>query len=405
MNRIALVVLANALLLLLTACPSKNSHQSSGEIIPVKGDPLVFIKGTQGDTESGLPLSLLSENTEWTIYSRGFRATKQEQPQATQEDLEEDNSAPDDSFVASLEESVEAFHLQGPHESNGQVPYYYFEPVESREGQLTFQFVPKDSRLHLTALYVGKNKDFKVEQVKVHHYSVKDDQSAFSVLVSLNSIGLDSLISFEFTRKQDTGFLSQKLDAAYNYMFGPGIKMTWDQSKEHKITICNQNSIGEYAEVAKESVLRWKEGPLENRLRYTVSDAPETCPPFSDLNTHSILHVKGWIAVYKEGAQLAFATMTPNFYSQNFVDGDVMFLESEWEEGLEGKSLVDEEILSNANVQKAYRITITHETGHLLGLHHQFDPAIPSMMGYKDVDRLTTYDWNAIQALYPPIEE
>jgi hypothetical protein len=106
MNRIALVVLANALLLFLTACPSKNSHQSSGEIIPVKGDPMVFIKGTQGDTESGLPLSLLSENSEWTIYSRGFQATKQEQPKETQDALEKDNSAPDESFVSTLEESI-----------------------------------------------------------------------------------------------------------------------------------------------------------------------------------------------------------------------------------------------------------------------------------------------------------
>ena len=43
---------------------------------------------------------------------------------------------------------------------------------------------------------------------------------------------------------------------------------------------------------------------------------------------------------------------------------------------------------------------MAHEMGHFFGLHHQFDDSIPSIMSYDKVDYVSTYDYNAIRALY-----
>jgi hypothetical protein len=50
-----------------------------------------------------------------------------------------------------------------------------------------------------------------------------------------------------------------------------------------------------------------------------------------------------------------------------------------------------------------FQSVITHEMGHVLGLHHQFDKNVPSIMGYSGVDAITYYDDEALKELYPLI--
>lgn len=47
--------------------------------------------------------------------------------------------------------------------------------------------------------------------------------------------------------------------------------------------------------------------------------------------------------------------------------------------------------------------TTAHEFCHLLGLHHQFDKSVQSIMSYDGTDYLTAYDKKAIALLYPLI--
>lgn len=47
--------------------------------------------------------------------------------------------------------------------------------------------------------------------------------------------------------------------------------------------------------------------------------------------------------------------------------------------------------------------TTAHEFGHLLGLHHQFDKSLKSIMSYDGTDYVTAYDTEAIARLYPLI--
>jgi predicted Zn-dependent protease len=64
--------------------------------------------------------------------------------------------------------------------------------------------------------------------------------------------------------------------------------------------------------------------------------------------------------------------------------------------------ILDPAMLALPKLQLAVRKTSLHEIGHFLGLHHQFNPAIPSIMSYaeKNESKLYDYDVKAVQHLY-----
>ncbi len=396
------------MILFLSACPSKNdSAPVSAQLIPVKGNPMVFVEGTVMDSESGINAAIIEESLdeEWVVNIRGFFEEKQEVVDSMQA-ARQRQVAPDSDLVSKISDSVKKYKFKEINDDAESAKHFSLEEeTESDEGT-KFEFQKNGDSYLLAAMQIGTHKIPMDETIKVLHYSVKNDQSAISLLVRFGSPENNpSLISYEFVKVKGTGFLQAQLNTIYKYLYGPGVKVAWDQHKDLNVTVCDQNTSFLYSRHAHEAALVWRQEVLEGRLNYNVSEDVEICPPFSDLNTQSIIHVKDWIVVYKEMATAAFATMTVNYTTSEFVDGDIMFLESEWEESLpDNLSLSDSTVYSNSYILERYKRTITHEMGHFFGLHHQFDDSTPSIMGYSGVRELTEYDREAIQALYPEIQ-
>lgn len=63
----------------LAACSKKNKAAPVVEqIIPVKGDPMVFVQGTALDSASGIPIEFAQDPSQkWSMYRRVFAETPQ----------------------------------------------------------------------------------------------------------------------------------------------------------------------------------------------------------------------------------------------------------------------------------------------------------------------------------------
>ena len=79
-----------------------------------------------------------------------------------------------------------------------------------------------------------------------------------------------------------------------------------------------------------------------------------------------------------------------NLFQGKIIDADVMIWVKENEKF--GTTLEN-----TSNLQA----TVAHEIGHFLGLDHQFDKNITSIMSYARVTYVTSYDTEAIARLYP----
>ncbi|NJM10455.1 MAG: matrixin family metalloprotease, partial [Bdellovibrionaceae bacterium] len=112
-----------------------------------------------------------------------------------------------------------------------------------------------------------------------------------------------------------------------------------------------------------------------------------------------------WIEIAGDGAVVAQTLFLAGEGQKELIDGDIFFLLGELQEAVDkvapGRQITDPMFMISPKLVDSILQTNIHEMGHLLGLHHQFDPSISSIMSYKDDRRgLQDYDVKAIQALY-----
>ncbi len=394
-----LLFLAVAVASVLVGCSSDKGTQAQSIQIPVKGDPLTFVANTAGD-ESGLPASLFASDREWLIYKVGF-ATEPQERVADMVDAESKNAAPTAEATTEVKTQLTRFKMDSqPVADGGSV---VFASVNNED--VILQFKRSGQKLFLDN--IGSTREdlsFRLPEFRVHHYSIKQGQDAFSVLFSFKIEDRSFLLAYYFTAVKETNVLTQTLSSAYNFLFGPGVKMAWSQERPLNMKICTQGTLSHYKDLATKAVAAWKT-PLRKRLSLTSQEVKTPCPPFSDLNTQTIFHVKDWVKVYDKMMAAAFVPAIPDFHRSEIVDADIFVLEAEWNEAWsDGTYKMDDSLFyGHADVQSAYSETLTHEMGHVLGLHHVFD-GNHSVMSYSNVSYVTSYDRGFVQELYPEYE-
>ncbi len=385
-----------------TACPSSPGGNGP-ERIKVTGDPLAFIEGSTEDTSSGIPEDLFTDDGEWQLEAKIFVTTRQKKIQNG--NIESGNEPTAGEVTEKIKEDVNLYSMKPGRTEDELV----FDSASSEFAQLVFK--KQGNAIFLKSLIDYDNPDVEDFDFTLHHYSVREDKKAFSLLIS-GSADFDSKIEHEkilmalyFFKKENDTVLAQMLDTAYNYLLGPGVKLAWDQDKEVEALLCSDSgSMYSYLTLSEQAVDEWNV-LLENRLQLTAVRSTSMCPPFSDLNTHIIRHVKDW--VFLEGPQYLSAAVTltaANVYESRIEDSDIFVMEGEFDELLKPNDLAmgSYYVSSDSEFRESYKWNIVHELGHFLGLHHIFDGTL-SVMAYSDNNQLYTYDREAVQELYPVV--
>jgi len=371
-------------ILSLTACPSKPSKRS-GAVKRVKGDPYVFVQNSAFNDGLPIPTDVIRHNSGWQLDLNGFiegsaESNFDEQVKTQDPANIQASSGLSTGLVASV--AGEELSFSGLHQS---------EPVDIRFSQTPQGWVLKRFK-------IGKDGGDLNAVFSVLHSSVAKDLSAFNVLLHHKKAGRRMVVGATFVRHSPLHMrIGQKV---YNYLFGAGQKVGWKKSEPLVLHICEQPPEPLTGWV-KKSVNAWNEA-LGPRLKFSAIETPR-CPPFSDLNTRTFTYVNGWIEIAGEAAVAGQTLYLSGEGRKDMLDADIFILMSEFQEALDlrgkGEKILSPTVL--AEMEPVIYDTVLHEIGHLLGLHHQFDPSIKSIMSYGETRSvLEDYDRKAIQHLY-----
>jgi len=215
------------------------------------------------------------------------------------------------------------------------------------------------------------------------HFSTSEDGQHMSLLVS-EQTSQDGLVLVAMYFSKQLRSDEPIRIGQYNYIVGMGIKTNWPKENPVTLSICGYASTVLTA-YAKEAAELWNEA-LENKLVLKL-EVQKSFPPFSDLRHRGIY----WIDTYiiDPLPTPAFGAVYSVYISSHFIDGDIM--------------IFAKELQKDTDYVWAYKVqrTLTHEIGHFLGLHHQFD-GTQSIMSYdfSDDATITSHDKTAIQELY-----
>ena len=357
----------------------------------ITGDPLNLIKGTTKNPQSFLNLDNLKSFNNFRLIRVMYFVSKKKINPEQSKDIEKGNEAPTEERKSNYP------FFQFKEFQDG----YLFSSKETKELKFYFEKEANSSLIGLK--YVLNQKNEKVS-VNVHHYSLKADGKAFSILVDA-PYDQDSTEIVAFTFSSPTNPIrSQPGNSKYFYLNGAGVKHKWSQNQSLKISLCSADYESALTDLFKESVHKWSKA-LKGRLD-VIAEISQEPAPFSDLNQNCIF--------------------TPdNFYQTNPRDPRIMsggaaiplidvdqaeILQSDiflWPKEFQKFNLSLADVKEQQKIYKSVSRTMTHEIGHLLGLHHQFTKGVKSIMSYsrERFTELQSYDIKAIQHLYPKTSE
>ncbi len=382
--------------LVLAGCPGfleKDKKPMKVGVRKMKGDPAVFVKGTAMNMKNELPVELF--DGKFAMDIGGFAEAEQEKPRTNMENGQEAPAQSGTDAKKDLENSFETTEIK---KSAEQIVVTHSAVV------LTFKVDnAKRTATLVSALDRHENQTHKIGEngVSVLHTSISKDRRAFSILFAKSSTPNRLMISFNFMPPAPIKESVFTADTFF-YVLGKGVKMIWPQDEKRQLTICRpQPGI---ANEFNRALADWQKA-LEGRLELATAESRD-CPPFSDLNTHTTTVVDGWINI--EGAQgtTGFTQLSYDLANGELLDADIFILREEVVEDLRLRNsnfdAKADSATNDAAMRQFYFEIFQHELGHLLGLHHQFDHGVKSIMGYDPaVTTMQPYDIQAIQALYP----
>jgi hypothetical protein len=366
--------------LLLTGCGKKSIKGSELEVSPaietifVKGNPVELLAGSTLEKNSFITTTNIENFNDFTLNSIVQYTEKEEIVESNKTTAESGNEAPEESRVE--EKNVNTYSFE--REEN--------ELTYVGDKGLKFLFKEVNNKIGITGVVSG-NSFYKLSPL---HYSLKTSGEAFSILAETEASSSGKiLLAFTFVRKsaeKDIGLTS----TIYKYIFGAGVKVGWQQGNDLEINICGKQHY--FVEFAYMNGIRDWNKALNKRLNIKTTILT-TYPPFSDLNTKCIYTVRGYLTRTDKFVNMASTITKANLFEGKLLDSDIMVWVKENE-----KFGLPFELVSSLQQ------TTTHEVGHMLGLHHQFDKAITSIMSYDDnVTTVSDYDEKAIAELYPEI--
>lgn len=378
----------------LTACDPKKSNKSNS-VVMIKGDPIAFVAKAKGDPNHLFAASFFEDLGAMEISLNGMQ--EEYQPQTYDEVVEDqkpENWAEVDAAAYTFEKSSDGMITVNSTDPNG----------------LSLTFSKKSGGYFLSSFGTKKEMYYPSEDpgagFKVIHNSSSKDGLAISTLVYGGTKGSHGLINIVIMNSHKPKTAVQKISNYIQYMAGIGVKRKLRDQKNIQLMVCNAPAM-KFVDIVQDSANLWKEAA--NESLNIKSSAQIHCPPFSDLNTRTFTYVENFVEQPEaEMGTMGMTLFTSNINEQVAVDSDVFILKKEYEDAIRlafGKDLrmEDPSLMVNADYVDGFRETVTHELGHFLGLHHQFDPNYPSVMSYDSkVKGIQAYDRDAIQKLYAP---
>lgn len=388
-------VLSLFFLLVFSSCGAKKSTKSSltsNNVINryfVQGDPLQLIEGTKLNKSSFLNLDNYKEFNQFGVAGISYFSDislVQEKERATVESGNE-SASEDETTKPKLEFSWtkrKGFYSYG-----------------NSNYKLYLNFVP-DSKNGLQLKSFESNK--LLTPVTNLHHSVSLDKSKMSFLFHFNEEGTKTLMNISLyknlTKKQFVPVLEEHRQSLITdvrmdnlkYIFGPGVRVPWLTDKKKRkirIDVCpSLHQAYSFKEIEK-SFKKWETPFQANPFEIEVI-AKNECAPFSDVNEHGVYLVTSYLT---EDPRTPYANPAATFIvadlNDRFIyDADILVYFDEI------KKMGTYPVLGT----KTNR-TLTHEMGHFLGLDHNFDNSF-SVMSYKDIFELDSYDASAIRYLY-----
>ena len=395
---LTLTVLATCAGFLVSGCSSgkSKSQEKYREVrtLLVHGNPLNLIKGTTTNTISPLTVRNHAKLRDFNLArldhfsERTVDATRI--LEARTGDIEQDNQTTFDPDFNNLSR----FQF----EQFGQGWLY-----RSSQLNLSLQFANIDGRLELNRIYLAPDKPI---EVKVLHYSLKNDLSAFSILSQIEDQYGPILVAMTFTKNNaPAGNFSVSLSKLYSYIMGYGVPTRWED--KIPLHLCgNQfagSSLSSSARSVRAGALAWSQNPsIFGSIPYSVKTL-SSFPPFSDLNQSCLYLLEDYILEEEvEGNQLigtlGVALPTVDATKSRILASSV-FIIDETIKKFAGPSL--------ENYRTLLRVTTAHEVGHFIGLGHEFrknsqgQSLFPSIMSYdRSVSGITEHDRQAVRELY-----
>lgn len=362
----------------LTACGTpkkkKNSAPAPTQKIFVHGDPREVIKGATFDQESFLTVSDAAafdgfESTTFVFLQQSEAATAP----TTQETLEEENAA----TTAEDEPAAPTFRMR---DLGGGTWQYAAAGEESKDKYVRLGFESAGDKLVLKSAW-----DMPVEML---HYSVRPDGELMSFLFQLHDYPEygDVIVATYFHKPGDAATALTDVDTTYNYLLGEGVATGWRD--EIEVSLCGSFDPREES-AARKAIAGWaKSGKVGSReMRLTTNQTPA---PFSDVNENCVLMVDAFSLESRyDAAVLGAAFPVVDSAAQRIVASDVLLFRKGFTK-IYGSSLTEQDI----------EATAAHELGHFLGLDHEFDPNIESIMSYDSILEIKPHDRAAIEAVY-----
>ncbi len=391
-----------ALSLVVAGCQpkkSKDPKDSSPQITTVKGDPGVFVKDTALAGNAPIPSEFLT---------------------------------PEAQFAANVVEFVEEPRDVAEEALKGQVPENRWESQKEKKTTV-FGLTAIDGGVRLQGLYVGVDVIVNLLSVdggyvlssllmdgqptlgegspnELIHSSYSQGTGSLSFMYQNKTVGKRVVGTFYLARMNPNGQNLSKptiLESAYAYLFGAGVPVHWKNDKPTKLLLCSAYP-DQLALATQKMVSKWQEA-LGQRLQL-ISEVAAPCPPFGDVNAHTINFVDEWIEITGDWAVKGQTSVVRLGESEFIMDADIFINLGEFQENLDNIGVPEkvrgERVMNSPSFMADLSSTILHEIGHLLGLDHlgaQFKDQ-PSVMSYSQKDRaqvkLFDYDLKAVRELY-----
>lgn len=219
------------------------------------------------------------------------------------------------------------------------------------------------------------------------HYSRSPDGSVFSLLATFREVDPEQegqvLVALYFTKNQPP-IPPPMADTRYHYLLGAGVMARWEDA----LTI-NLDPQAAFFDELKQGIERWDAFDETDHkiagLPFEITTGRQL--PFSDVNQTRVMVVDDYLFADRADTMVvAIASTIINPTTYRIAAGSI---------------LISKVGLEALGAQERLR-TVTHEVGHLLGLHHEFEAGVESIMSYDvSVAEITPHDFEAVSTLYP----